>query len=59
MTKDPVSYIILCSPSTQIHRPPEFTLFLNPQKSMGGSVKNQRPVSIKLHTKYPIDYPDR
>ena len=26
---------------------------------MGGSVKDQRPVSIKLHAKYPIDYPDR
>ena len=26
---------------------------------MGGSVKNQQPVSIKLHAKYPIDYPDR
>ena len=44
---------------SQIHRPPEFILFLNPQKSMGGSVKDQRPVSIKLHAKYPIDYPDR
>ena len=35
------------------------SLSLKPQKSIGGSVKNQRPVSIKLHAKYPIDYPDR
>ena len=46
-------------PCSQIHSPPEFTLYLNPQKSMRGSVKDQRPVSIKLHAKYPIDYPDR
>lgn len=25
---------------------------------MGGSNRDERPVSIKLHTKYPTDYPD-
>ncbi len=25
---------------------------------MGGSGKDQRPLSIKLHSKYTIDYPD-
>ena len=50
---------LLSVSTTQIHRPPEFILSLNPQKSMGGSIKDQRPVSIKLHAKYPIDYPDR
>lgn len=25
---------------------------------MGGSARDQRPLSVKLHTKYPPDYPD-
>ena len=43
----------------QIRRPPEIILLLVPQKSMGGSVRDLRPLSIKLHAKYTTDYPDR
>ena len=44
---------------SQIKRPPEIKLTLVPQKSMGGSARNQRPLSIQLIAKYPTDYPDR
>lgn len=46
------------SSSLEVLRPPELVLTLVPQKSMGGSAIDQRPLSIKLHTKYPTDYPD-
>lgn len=45
--------------SPQIKRPPELYLTLVPQKSMGGGMANQRPVSLRLYAKYPTDYPDR
>ncbi|XP_064390621.1 eIF-2-alpha kinase GCN2-like isoform X2 [Halichondria panicea] len=42
----------------KVDRPAEFMLTLVPQKSMGGSALNKRPLSVKLHTKYTTDYPD-
>ncbi len=33
-------------------------LTLVPQKSMGGSVREKRSLSVSLHVKYPTDYPD-
>ena len=56
-TGDDVMYFSL--DPWQIKRPPEIRLTLVPQKSMGGTAGIQRPLSIKLHAKYPTDYPDR
>ena len=42
----------------KIYRPPEIVISLDPQKSMGGNSIDQRPLSVKLHTKYTTDYPD-
>ena len=42
----------------QIHRPPEFILVLVPQKSLGGSVRDQRTLSVNLRVRYSTDYPD-
>lgn len=42
----------------KVRRPPEIVLTLVPQKSMGGSIKDQHLVSVKLHAKYTTDYPD-
>ena len=42
----------------KVRRPPEIVLTLVPQKSMGGSAKDQHPISVKLHAKDATDYPD-
>ena len=42
----------------KVRRPPEIKLTLVPQKSMGGSARDERPLSVKLLAKYTTDYPD-
>lgn len=42
----------------KVRRPPEVKLTLVPQKSMGGSARDEHPLSVKLHAKYTTDYPD-
>lgn len=42
----------------KIKRPPEICLTLAPQRSMGGSTRDQKLPSVKLRAKYPSDYPD-
>ena len=42
----------------QVKRPPEVSVLLVPQVSLGAS-SSLRPMAIRLMVKYPTDYPDR
>lgn len=49
--------VVSLSRGPQIKRPPEYSLTLVPQVSMGTSII--RPMTVRLLVKYPTDYPDR
>lgn len=55
-----ITYKCTCTytpPKLQVKRPPELSLTLVPQVSMGAST--HRPMTVKLLVKCPSDYPDR